>query len=59
MGNGGGAGPWGEPELLEPDKCVGWGWWPLDGLPEPTVDYTRAAIDGIRAGRLYTEMGWS
>ncbi|MER8156816.1 NUDIX domain-containing protein [Streptomyces sp. NPDC094472] len=49
----------GEPELLEPDKCVGWDWWPLDGLPEPTVAYARAAIAGIRAGRLYTEMGWS
>ncbi|MFG2132855.1 NUDIX domain-containing protein [Streptomyces sp. NPDC048751] len=48
----------GEPQVLEPDKCVGWGWWPADALPEPTVTYTRAAIDGIRNGRLYTEMGW-
>jgi 8-oxo-dGTP diphosphatase len=49
----------GEPELLEPDKCLSWGWWPTDGLPEPTVAYTRAAIDGIRHGRLYTEIGWN
>lgn len=49
----------GEPRLREPDKCVSWGWWPVDALPEPTVRYTRAAIDGIRHGRLYTELGWS
>jgi len=48
----------GVPQVMEPDKCVGWGWWPADALPEPTVAYTRAAIDGIRQGRLYTELGW-
>ncbi|MGW2888903.1 NUDIX hydrolase [Streptomyces griseoruber] len=48
----------GEPRLREPDKCLGWDWWPLDALPEPMVDYARAAIDGIRAGRPYTELGW-
>ncbi|MGI5438782.1 NUDIX hydrolase [Streptomyces shenzhenensis] len=48
-----------EPQVLEPDKCVNWGWWPADALPEPTVAYTRAAIDGIRRGRLYTELGWT
>ncbi|CAM5348275.1 NUDIX hydrolase [Streptomyces aurantiogriseus] len=49
----------GEPQVLEPDKCVSWGWWPADALPEPTVAYTRAAIDGIRHGRPYTELGWA
>ncbi|MFE7270913.1 NUDIX domain-containing protein [Streptomyces sp. NPDC057623] len=48
----------GEPQLREPDKCVSWGWWPVDALPEPTVGYTRAAIDAIRHGRPYTELGW-
>ncbi|MCT7350695.1 MULTISPECIES: NUDIX domain-containing protein [unclassified Streptomyces] len=48
----------GEPRVLEPDKCLRWAWWPVDRLPEPTVPYTRAAIEGIRAGRLYTEIGW-
>lgn len=48
----------GEPRVLEPDKCLGWEWWPLDALPEPLVGYTRAALDGIRNGRLYTELGW-
>lgn len=49
----------GEPRLLEPDKCLGWGWWPADALPRNTVAYTRAAIEGIRRGRAYTELGWS
>ncbi|MFI1450886.1 NUDIX domain-containing protein [Streptomyces virginiae] len=49
----------GTPEVREPDRCVSWGWWPADDLPEPVVPYTRAAIDGIRAGRLYTELGWA
>ncbi|WP_236242395.1 NUDIX hydrolase [Streptomyces sp. CC228A] len=49
----------GEPEVREPDRCVRWEWWPLDGLPKPMVPYTRAAIDAIRAGRSYSEMGWA
>lgn len=49
----------GEPQLRERDKCVSWDWWPANALPEPTVAYTRAAIDGIRHGRLYTELGWT
>ncbi|MEU6310649.1 NUDIX domain-containing protein [Streptomyces sp. NPDC047014] len=48
----------GTPEVLEPDRCVSWDWWPADTLPEPIVPYTRAAIEGIRAGRPYTELGW-
>ncbi|MFD3996106.1 NUDIX domain-containing protein [Streptomyces sp. NPDC058583] len=49
----------GTPELREPDKCVAWQWWNAKDLPEPTVSYTRAAIEGIQAGRTYTELGWS
>ncbi|WP_421106212.1 NUDIX domain-containing protein [Streptomyces sp. NEAU-S77] len=49
----------GTPEILEPDKCIAWNWWQPKALPEPIVPYTRAAIEGIQAGRLYTEMGWS
>ncbi|AVV46843.1 NUDIX domain-containing protein [Streptomyces sp. ID05-04B] len=48
----------GEPRLLEPDKCLGWNWWPLDALPEPMVGYARTAVAGIRAGRPYSELGW-
>ncbi|MFD3996128.1 NUDIX domain-containing protein [Streptomyces sp. NPDC058583] len=48
----------GEPEIRESDKCTAWAWWPLDGLPEAMVAYTRAAIAGIVAGAAYTELGW-
>ncbi|OEJ35129.1 NUDIX domain-containing protein [Streptomyces subrutilus] len=49
----------GTPEVREPDRCVSWGWWPAGALPHPVVPYTRAAIEGIQAGRLYTELGWT
>jgi 8-oxo-dGTP pyrophosphatase MutT (NUDIX family) len=49
----------GEPKLREPDKCVQWQWWNVKDLPAPIVPYTRAAIEGIRAGRVYTELGWT
>ncbi|MFB8206422.1 NUDIX domain-containing protein [Streptomyces sp. NPDC056010] len=49
----------GTPELREPDKCVAWQWWNAKDLPEPLVPYARAAIEGIRAGCVYTELGWT
>ncbi|MFF5922552.1 NUDIX domain-containing protein [Streptomyces flavochromogenes] len=49
----------GDPELREPDKCLAWQWWNPKDLPEPIVPYTRAAIEGVRAGRTYTETGWT
>ncbi|MCX5395327.1 NUDIX domain-containing protein [Streptomyces sp. NBC_00094] len=49
----------GGPKLREPDRCVQWEWWNVKDLPEPIVPYTRAAIEGIRAGRVYTELGWT
>ncbi|MEU1264966.1 hypothetical protein ABZ839_24945 [Streptomyces cellulosae] len=27
-------------------------------LPEPVVPHTRVAIEGIRASRSYSELGW-
>lgn len=49
----------GTPEVREPDRCIGWRFWDADQLPERIVPYTRSAIDGIRAGRRYTELGWT
>lgn len=37
----------GEPELLEPQKCEGWGWYPWDNLPRPLF---AAASNLIRTG---------
>ncbi|MEV0373331.1 NUDIX domain-containing protein [Streptomyces sp. NPDC050636] len=49
----------GQTDLREPDKCLAWHWWDPTHLPDQIVPYTRTAIDGIREGRLYTELGWS
>ncbi|THC43119.1 NUDIX domain-containing protein [Streptomyces sp. A1499] len=48
----------GTPEEREPDQCLAWQWWDAKDLPEPIVPYTRVAIEGIRAGRSYSELGW-
>ncbi|MGW3387415.1 NUDIX domain-containing protein [Streptomyces cinereoruber] len=48
----------GTPEVREPDRCLAWEWWDAKDLPEPIVPYTRVAIEGIRAGRPYSELGW-
>ncbi|MBZ6475422.1 NUDIX hydrolase [Streptomyces griseocarneus] len=48
----------GEPRLMEPGQCVKWQWWPLHALPDPTVEYTVAALEGIANGWPYTDMGW-
>jgi hypothetical protein len=48
----------GNPEVLEPDRCVKWRWWTPQDLPAAVVPYTRQAIDGILQGRPYSENGW-
>ncbi|ROQ70242.1 ADP-ribose pyrophosphatase YjhB (NUDIX family) [Streptomyces sp. 840.1] len=48
----------GEPELREPDKCTQWKFWDPAALPDNLVPYTRAAIEKIRNGELYSETGW-
>ncbi|MFJ2111922.1 NUDIX domain-containing protein [Streptomyces sp. NPDC087850] len=48
----------GVPEVLELDKCQAWQWFEPTDLPKQLVPYTRAAIEGITAGRRYTELGW-
>lgn len=48
----------GVPEVLEPDKCLTWKWWPQHELPERLVPYTRTAIAAISEGRHYSQLGW-
>ncbi|MGC5000733.1 hypothetical protein [Streptomyces sp. DT195] len=38
---------------------IGWGLGERKDLPEPFVPYTRVTIESIRAGRSYSELGWS
>lgn len=35
----------GEPQLLEPDKCLGWSWEPWNAPPQPIFDGLRLLID--------------
>ncbi len=48
----------GEPKIMEPDKCDGIGWFPLDSLPGNTIDYIKGVIADIRNGKAYSEFGW-
>ncbi len=43
----------GEPVVLEPEKCEGWGWYSLDALPEPNFTMIPLAIEAYKTGRNY------
>ncbi len=43
----------GEPEVLESNKCEGWGWYELDNLPEPMFDLSLAGIESYKTGKNY------
>ncbi|MFD3970302.1 NUDIX domain-containing protein [Streptomyces cyaneofuscatus] len=49
----------GVPQVLEPDRCVEWRWFNPKDLPDNVVPYTRQAIEAIRGGRPYSDMGWT
>ncbi len=40
----------GEPKIMEPDKCDGWGWYSLSDLPSPIFLPTQLAIDAYIGG---------
>lgn len=43
----------GEPELLEPDKCEGWGWYAWDELPSPLfVPLTSVGIETLKCASI-------
>jgi 8-oxo-dGTP diphosphatase len=43
----------GEARVLEPGKCEGWGWYPLDFPPGPLFEMTRLALVALRENRKY------
>lgn len=43
----------GEPQLLEPEKCLEWRWFDLDNLPEKMFEGTDWIIKNYKAKRLY------
>ena len=47
----------GEPRRLEPSKCEGWAWHPLDSPPQPLFAMTRLALRALREGRAYFDVG--
>jgi len=49
----------GEPQLMEPDRCTEWKFWPLTALPTPLVPYTGTALAAIGRGEAYSETGWN
>lgn len=48
----------GEIQNCEPTKCDDLDWFPLDSLPENTIDYIRFAIEKVQVGQFYSEYGW-
>lgn len=49
----------GEPRILEPAKCAGLGWYPLDELPEPVVPHERFVLERLGTGlESYTTFGF-
>ena len=43
----------GEPEIMEPDKCLEWKWYDLDNLPEQMFEGTHWIIRNFKAQRIY------
>ena len=48
----------GEPRNCEPEKCSELVWAAVTSLPDDTIPYVRAGIDGFRAGFWFQEFGW-
>jgi 8-oxo-dGTP diphosphatase len=46
----------GEPRVLEPQKCDGWDWYPLDAPPQPLFEMTRLALRALREGTAYFDL---
>ncbi|OGL66037.1 hypothetical protein A3B21_00575 [Candidatus Uhrbacteria bacterium RIFCSPLOWO2_01_FULL_47_24] len=43
----------GNPQVLEPDKCVGWDWYDLNNLPTPLFATVADDMEAYRTGQIY------
>ncbi len=47
----------GEPQNMEPEKCVRLEWFPLSRLPEKTMPHVRIGLEAIASSVPYSELG--
>jgi len=43
----------GEPRVMEPEKCIQWGWFAFDSLPDKLFGPTQAAIKCLKNNEVY------
>ena len=43
----------GEPQIVEPDKCLAWQWFALDALPEHLFESTQKTLENYTKNRIY------
>ncbi len=43
----------GEPKLMEPEKCEGWDWYPIDALPAPLFATVVDDFEALKTGKVY------
>lgn len=48
----------GIPAIMEPHKCDGMGWFAVERLPRPMIDYHEQALHAIRSNRTFSIRGW-
>lgn len=48
----------GEPQNVEPEKCSELAWYPLDAIPENTIDYYRQMFECVGRGEMMSVFGF-
>ncbi|MFR9731828.1 NUDIX hydrolase [Saccharopolyspora sp. MS10] len=49
----------GEPENREPEKCHELGWFDLDALPRPMIEYAELGVRALGSGIRFSTHGWT